>query len=143
MPGFVLKDAVEELTYDFEPYPVSSQKDMDEFEGKRKGTIPEPSATQIQNFRTSIAELLSEMIPEGLDDEVTKAVEMRKALLEVIAKDQTAMQQKSLHALAEVCSNQPSFDVLNALPYRHQQAFSGWITGVFLLPQVPTPATKG
>ena len=129
MPGFILADAVEELTFDFGEYGP-------------KGTIPEPTAKQIQAFRKTIAEMLADMLPEGNTDDQSPE-EMRKVLIEVIGRDQTEIQQKILHAIADVCSDEPSFEVLDKLPYRHQQAFSGWISGVFLLPQTPMPATNG
>lgn len=134
MPGFILKDEVEELTYDFEPFIKA--------EDGGKGQIPEPSAAQIQQFRTTVAQMLSEMLPDAdTNPDTQDPVQMRKMVLEVIGRDQTEIQQKLLHTIAEVCSGKPSFDVLNELPYRHQQAFSGWITGEFLLPNAPTPAT--
>jgi hypothetical protein len=133
MAEFVLADEVEELKFNFEPYGP-------------KGDIPEPSAHQIQNFRTAIAEMLSEMLPDTVVENLDKTenvAELRRVLLATIGKDQTETQQKALHAIAAVCSDSPSFDILDVLPWRHQQAFSGWISGVFLLPQTLTPATKG
>jgi hypothetical protein len=134
MAEFILADEVEELKYNFEPFGP-------------KGNILEPSAAQIQSFRQSIADMLANLLPEELDKpeqtDEQKASELRRLLIKTLGEDQTATQQKALHALAEVCSDSPSFDVLNALPWRHQQAFSGWISGVFLLPQTKTPATNG
>jgi len=144
MSQFVLADEVEDLKFNFEPYPLSTQKDVDEFADLRVGVIPEPTSAQIQNFRTSIAEMLTEMLPDESPSLVEDdPIKLRKLLLATIGKDQTVTQQKALHAIADVCSGKPSFDVLNALPWRHQQAFSGWISGIFLLPQAPTPATNG
>lgn len=130
MAGFVASEVVDELTYDFKPFGP-------------EGKILEPSATQIQNFRTSLAAMFEDMVPEGLGEDAERDAEkLQKLIRDFIGRDQTEMWQKMLHAIADVCSDDPSFDVLDKLPYRHQQAFIGWISGVFLLPQMPTPATS-
>lgn len=128
MPGFVAKDQVDALDFNFEPYGPS-------------GEIPEPSASQIQNFRSAIAEMFGELLPEDTKEEEQSATLVKK-VMEYLGRDTTEIQQKILHAVADVCSDSPSFDTLEKLPYRHQQAFVGWISGVFLLPPVPTPATN-
>src|ERR1700677_3486764 len=105
MPEFVLADEVDPLKFNFEPYgPV--------------GIIPEPTATQIQNFKTAVAAMLGELLPNISDDldKPENAMELRRLLIDTIGKDQTASQQKALHTLADLCSDLPSFDVLNALP---------------------------
>jgi|SRR5215472_11983435 len=134
MAGFNASSAVEPLDYDFNPFVDS------------KGTVPEPSAEQINDYRRAIMSIFQEMVPEGMDAEPTdngtrSTTEMVRRVTEFLGTDRTEMQEKILHTLADVCSNTPSFDELSALPYRHQQAFAGWISGVFLLPSLPTPAT--
>ena len=130
MPGFIASEAVEELAYDFTAI------------GGNKGTIPEPSAAQMQTFRHVIAELFEEGVPEDIPD-TTKAAELRLAIIRTLGEDTTEIQEKTLHAIADVCSDNPSFDELTSLPFRHQQAFSGWLTEQLLLPQTLTPATNG
>jgi hypothetical protein len=83
------------------------------------------------------------MVPDEDIDESAKTEEIKKALMEVIGKDRTELREKMLHAIADLCSDHPTFDELEALPFRHQEAFSGWIAGVFLVPQPLTPATNG
>jgi hypothetical protein len=128
---FILSEEVEPLKFNFAPYGP-------------EGIIPEPSAAQIQNFRMAVAAMFNDAMTEqdAIDlDKAENAMELRRIFVATIGKDQTASQQKALQTIADVCSDTPSFDVLNALPWRHQQAFSGWISGVFLLPQTSTPAT--
>lgn len=127
MAGFNAAEAVEPLDYNFKPF-VDAQ-----------GTVPEPSADQITAFRKSTMEMYADMVPEGFDD-TAATTEMVKKVVEFLGADRTEMQEKILHTIADVCSDHPSFDELNALPYRHQQAFAGWLSGVFLLPSLPTPA---
>jgi hypothetical protein len=129
LPGFILSEHVDELTFDFTPYGP-------------EGKIIEPTAGQIQNFRSALAGLFQELIPED-EGQPANPVELAKRVTEYVSRDQTEILYKILHAVAAVCSDSPSFDVLEGLPYRHQQAFVGWISGVFLLPPVPTPATSG
>jgi hypothetical protein len=129
MPGFVASEQVDDLTYDFSPF------------GPR-GEIPEPSSAQIQSFRNAVASMYTEMIPDGDADQPATGAELRTLINDFIGRDQTEMLEKLLQSVSDVCSGHPSFDELQGLPYRHQQAFTGWITGVFLLPPQPTPATR-
>ena len=129
MPGFVAKEQVDELTYNFEPWGP-------------QGEIPEPSAAQITAFRKGVAEMFEATLPEGMDEGEEKQAELVKKVIEFIGRDTSEVQEKILHSVADVCSDRPSYDVLEALPYRHQQAFVGWVTGVFLLPQTLTPVTS-
>jgi hypothetical protein len=127
MPSFVLRENVDELAYDFSPY-------------SGNGVVPEPSATQIQNFRVVLSSLVEDMAPAGADTD--DPTELLRRVTEYLARDTSEIQDKLLHALADVCSDQPAFDELEALPYRAQQAFSGWITGTFLVPKLPITATS-
>ena len=131
MPGFIAEEHVDELSYDFTKV------------GGPKGVIPEPTAAQMQAFRHSVAELFAESVPEDINVDEMKAPELRQAVITVLGDDQSELQEKALHAIADVCSDSPSFDQLQALPWRHQQAFSGWLTSILLLPQTSAPATNG
>jgi hypothetical protein len=130
MPSFVVKDTVDELTYDFEPY-------------GGKGTIPEPTSSQITMFQKSLSELMVDLVPAGFGDDITSNTNLVRRVTEYLSKDTSESQEKLLQAIADVCSDRPSFDELSRLPYRAQQAFSGWVTGTFLVSQLSTPATNG
>jgi hypothetical protein len=127
MAKFSIVEAVETLEYNFEPY-------------GEKGVIPEPTATQIQGFRQALADLFG-MIPMPEEEQVNSQ-ELVKRVADFLGRDTSEIEGKLLHAVADVCSNNPSYDELQALPYRAQQAFVGWISGTFLLPQLPTLATN-
>lgn len=129
MAGFNASTAVEALDYDFRPFVEAH------------GVVPEPSTDQITVYRKAIMDMFEEMIPEGLDDENQKTVDMIHKVVQFLGSDRSEEQEKILHVLADVCSDKPSYDELSALPYRHQQAFAGWVSGIFLLPSMPTPAT--
>jgi hypothetical protein len=124
---FNLTDAVGVLEYNFEPY-------------AGKGVIPEPSAIQIQAFRQALGEMLGEVDEDSSDKD--EGVVFAKRLSEYLNSDTTEADEKSLHIVADVCSNQPSFDDLQALPYRARQAFLGWIVGMLLVPEGARPATS-
>lgn len=126
MAGFVLNEQVEELRYDFSPHGGS-------------GVIPEPSALQIRDFRRYLATAIGDM-PE-VPEEGLKTTELVKKVAEYLGRDTSEIEAKTLHAIADVCSDNPSYETLDSLPYRHQQAFFGWLVGVLLRPEQPTPAT--
>jgi hypothetical protein len=127
MPNFVLRENVDELAYDFSPF-------------AGKGVVPEPSAAQIQNFRVALSQLVTEMAPDQTETE--DGTELLRRVTEYLGRDTTEINDKLLHTLADVCSDQPSFDELEGLPYRAQQAFMGFITGTFLVPKLPITATS-
>lgn len=127
MSTFNLTDEVGALDYNFEPY-------------AGKGTIPEPSTMQIQAFRQALGEMLGE-VDEDSSNKVDD-VALAKRLAEYLKSDTTEADEKSLHIVADVCSNQPSFDDLQALPYRARQAFFGWVVGMLLVPEGARPATN-
>jgi hypothetical protein len=126
--SFVLRLEVDQLEYNFEPY-------------SSKGFIPEPTSQQIQNFRQSLAELIGETSNNAPNTD--DPVGLVKRVADYLGQDTTEITAKILHIAADVCSNQPSYDDLEAIPYRAQQAFLGWLTGVFLIPETRTPATNG
>jgi hypothetical protein len=130
MAGFVLSEEVSELDFNFEPYGGS-------------GKIPEPSAYQITRFKKGLAELVEMSATEDdntkVDDMPTK--EFAQRLSKLLSEDTSEQDTKVLHVIADVCSDNPSFDELEALPYRPRQAFFGWLVGVLIVPEGPRPAT--
>lgn len=121
--SFVLSETIGTLNYNFEPYEGS-------------GTIPEPSSAQVASFKRAIGTLISDSTPEDMpkkEEGITPSAV--KQLAEMLSKDSSELEQKLLHSIAALCSDQPSFDILDALPYRAQQSFFGWISASFLLPE--------
>jgi hypothetical protein len=129
--SFVLSEEVGILNYNFEPYGGS-------------GVIPEPSSVQIASFKRAIGAMIEEAVPDEKDEapkEKGITPHAVKRLAEMLSRDSSEQEQKLLHVLAEMCSDSPSFDTLDALPYRAQQSFFGWISGTFLFPEGLTPVT--
>ena len=114
--GFKATEAVEELTYDFNPH------------AKASGTIPEPTSKQIEDYRDAIVTAVkaSGIDPSGgeritldqMDELMEKSAEVESALLDATA-DLTGI----------------AHDTLRALPYRLKAAFMGWIMGQFFSPE--------
>lgn len=139
MPGpttntaFKLEDELDELSYDFR---TKANPDG------AHGVIPEPSSKQIQVFQRKLRKLVGPAI-----EQMAAAPEMTmKERAELMTKDVDEAEaeskfRESLAAVAALCSNQPSVEDIAALPYRAQQAFIGWIVGVFMNPEASTPAT--
>lgn len=137
--SFVAVDEVEELYYNFKPF-----VDVE-------GPIPEPSSIQIRDFRNGFVAMFQESLP---DDDTPKsdtdddgkpkvtAETVKKFIIDVIGEDESELEEKTMQLIAAVCSDHPSFDELRELPYRHKQAFSGYIAGAFLFPQLLTTATN-
>ena len=129
MATFNLQEEVGSLDYDFTPY-------------GSKGTIPEPSSLQIQNFKQGLAGLIENQVVPDQDPTQMAPKEMISKLSELLSRDTSEIDEKVIQMTADVCSDHPTIDEIRALPYRARQAFTGWLVGMFLLPEVPTPATK-
>jgi hypothetical protein len=126
---FNLTEEVGVLEYNFMPYAGS-------------GIIPEPSAIQIQAFRQALGEMLGDVEDSPDKPAQDDPTLFAKRLSEYLNQDTTETDEKSLHLVADVCSNQPSFDELHALPYRARQAFLGWVVGMLLVPEGVRLATS-
>jgi hypothetical protein len=130
MGSFILSEEVTTLDYNFEPYASS-------------GTIPEPSAYQIQVFKQGLAQLVERMAEnEEIDLDKLPPKEYAKRLSGLLSEDTTEQDEKVLHMIADVCTGQPSYDDLSALPFRARQAFLGWILGSLITPEAPRPVTN-
>lgn len=145
MPAFVLVEEVDDLSFDF-----SSTSNPD----GAKGTIPDPSAKQINTFqkklraiskeiRRTLGKLDKDTDPDkaGAEEEASDT-EVLAAALESADDALVGAQDAIVAAVAGVCGGHPTLAEIQALPYRAQQAFIGWVTGTFLDPQPSKPATK-
>jgi hypothetical protein len=129
MAKFNLSEEVSELEYNFEPYAGS-------------GVIPEPSAAQVNAFRQGLGEFITAEMPSTKPAKDMDSDEFVSVLNTYLSRDTTEIDEKVLHMASDVCSNQPSFDDLTVLPFRARQAFLGWLVGILLVPEVPTPVTN-
>jgi hypothetical protein len=135
---FNLSEKVDELKYNFRPLIDVA------------GIVPEPSAGQIRAFRRVFGEMLEEAqrelgdhTPVRMGDAGNEPDPLERIRLvgKYLSRDTTMEEEKLLHAMADLCSNQPSFDDLQQLPGRAQQAFLSWLGDMFLVPEGSRPAT--
>lgn len=122
--GFVATEVVEEMTYDFRPHADAS------------GTIPEPSNKQVERFRHSLMASVEEL---GIDPEQMRTGKIDYEQVGALMEKAGQVEQHLLDAVADLTGIANS--TLNALPYRIQAAFVGWIVGMFMRPEASTPAT--
>lgn len=125
MGKFDAKDSVDQMEYDFTAF------------GGSAGVIPEPTNDQIRKYQQAMiriwkpaAELAA---AQSADTGKTDAERLREAVeLTEAAMDEGTDQdqvQEFLVELATLCSNTPSLEDLNKLPYRVRLAFQAWILG--------------
>lgn len=123
MAQFNAAERVSELSYDFKPFVDLS------------GVVPEPSSDQIRDFKHAFSEMVSSALGEVAGAQGATPMEQFEMFVQYLGRDTAEIDEKGLHAMATVCSSQPSFDDLASAPYRVQQAFLGWLVGLFLVPE--------
>lgn len=109
---------LEELTFDFTKY----------VEGA-KGTIPEPSSTQMEEF---IA-LLREFMPTKQNADGEDVIDLDKVAEYFEGTDNP--EDVINDAISAVCSGTPTAEQIGQLPYRVKQRFYGWMLGSLLAPE--------
>jgi hypothetical protein len=128
--------AVPGLAYDFTAH------------GGSKGIIPEPSDVDLKEFGKALAEMASEVLDdeEGEESGENGEEKPKPSRVERI-RDAIAMteelNEKGLAAIVAVCHGTPPREEITALPGRIQRAFSGWLVGKLLDPQLPNAGTRG
>lgn len=141
---FNIVDEVEDLAFDF-------TKALPNVPGA-SGAIPEPSAKQIGAFFTAIAQVIRDQVDLGKDDDESEfdpknPADLMRALDSFTEAQFVKVSKQMCAAHAKLCSNTPSEAILSKLPYRHQQAFFGWVQESFLPNQSsaatsPSPAAQ-
>lgn len=116
--GFQASEAVEELTYDFNPYVDAA------------GKIPEPTAKQVDSFRRDVAASAQAL---GLSAEDLKSGKIGLEQMGELMEKAGAVEAGLLAAIADLTGI--AHQTLNRLPYRVQASFSGYIVGLFLRPE--------
>lgn len=116
--GFVATKAVEELTYDFNPHV------------KESGTIPEPSAKQVENYRDALIGALKET---GLDPATIAAGKVSMSEVDDLMQKVEPLEVAMVNAVSDLTGI--SQQTLNALPFRIKAAFLGWVQGQFFSPE--------
>lgn len=116
MSGFIATEQVEALTYDFNPHVAAA------------GTIPEPTADQIERYRSVIVGAFKEMGLSGVD---LKALDLSQ--MDSLMEKSKVIEAAILAATADLTGI--SEEHLSALPFRVSRAFLGWIMGQFFSPE--------
>lgn len=122
--SFDVEDELDVIHYNFKPY-VDAE-----------GEIPEPSDTEIENFRKTMLKLFNPVVSKAggnLTEENLR--EIATKLNDSELEETSHIQDKLLRAIAKLCSNQPSYVQLKKLPWRGQKKFIGWIMGIYLDPK--------
>ena len=156
MSKFKAGDAVERLEYDFTDF------------GGNAGTIPEPSRGQVKAYFNGIKNLMKEVkdlrgMAENIDPDKMSDEEVADLMSKVDEAEERSddYHERSVGLLAELCGadkvdlrseeseepitfkyvgGSPTFDELQALPFRVLQAFTQWFIQE-IQPKKTTPGT--
>ena len=115
--GFVARDAVEPLDYDF----------RDEDGVGPHGTIPEPTSEQIEKLFNAVRGIA---VAAGVQPGASRD-EAIQAFAGIPEEDQKRHSDAVLDALADFCQGSPTRAEIDALPHRPRNAFLGWLVGQF------------
>lgn len=126
--GFVAKDAVAQLDYDFDGLGVAA------LEGVR-GTTPEPTQDQIRNMRFRLRELFN------LGD-VDDPAALQKRIAALTPDEIRERDEEMAEIYADACTQQPTTAEILALPHRVMSAYIGYLSEEFLTPTAGSSATK-
>lgn len=127
--AFVLGDELDALTFDF--------RTKNNQNGPH-GTIPEPSVAQIKEFQSALRKAVKPALEAmSIDPDTADTASLMAAMAEPSKADLKAAAQAEaaiIEAISAVCSGTPNESEISELPYRAQQAFVGWLSGVLLNP---------
>lgn len=117
--GFKATEAVEELTYDFNPHANAA------------GTIPEPTTAQIEHYRDTVFMALK---ASGLAEQMQAGEqEFNFDRMDELLQKTSEVEAQMVAATADLTGLDAG--TLAALPYRVKAAFLGWIMGQFFSPE--------
>ena len=129
MAGFVAQGVVEALDYDFNPY-------LDV-----KGTIPEPTDTQIETFLLAMKELYVTAQKDQPDlGDLTSQADILEAIDKVDPTTQIKLLGKMAAIYSELCSKTPTAKQISELPVRVRTIFFAWLQGEVMSPEAATGA---
>lgn len=116
---FEAKSAVEPLEYDLAPY------------SDEKGTVPEPSSDMVAEFYANQSNQFERALGkerlEGFD--LTDPMDVSRLMLSLTEDDNRLLYGAMLDLHVTVCSNQPSREALEALPFRLRRTWYGIVQG--------------
>jgi hypothetical protein len=131
MPSFDAAVEIEDLDYDFSKFTVGVNAELAD---QARGIIPEPSGDQIKAFR----EVMLKVYPTKEEPDSTGVIRTvldTEAIRKRTKDTDQALEIEVQRGLAKMCSEKPSYELISAMPWRVQQAFFGFIYGVFFNPE--------
>lgn len=125
--GFVAKQAVAKLEYDFTGLGIAGLDDV-------KGCSPEPTAEQVLHMQFELRELFH------LDNSDPGAINQ---YLSSLSEDEYAEHDAEIARIyADVCSQQPTTKQILALPHRIRAAYIGYLSGELNTPTAGSSVTR-
>lgn len=131
MAGFKAEGVVEALDWDFAPYVAA------------RGTIPEPTDTQIAEFLTGIKAVVKEVQADIPDMEATDPAALLQAMEDLDPAKTIEAVGKMCGVYAALCSGTPTAEQIQALPMRIRTIFFTWLQAEVMSPEVVSPGGNG
>lgn len=125
MAGFVASEAVPGLDFDLTPYGPT-------------GVVPEPSVAQVDALTDALREIFT---TEGTAPNTDSTVALLTKLAETPEQEQQRMLDRLKDAMIGIIEAAITREQFDALPYRWQRSFQGWLLGALLAPEGSSPAT--
>jgi hypothetical protein len=125
--AFVAGDEIDTLTFDFTRYAKGA-----------KGVIPEPTTEKLRAFQKGLKAVIRESLKNTKEPPANETqLESMKRIIGADDTDELAVmvEARTFELISDLCSGTPSVEQLQKIPYRVQQAFVGWLTGIFLNPE--------
>lgn len=126
---FAATEAFEPLAYDFAPYGGS-------------GVTPEPSQGLMDALVPRIRAIAQEV---GVDPARAAGLSPQELAEQVAGSNEdnfARLNEQMLDVFADLCQGHPSREEIEALPFRVQQAFMGWLLRELTDPSGPTRALR-
>jgi hypothetical protein len=129
MPAFKAQGVVEALDWDFNPYVAA------------KGTIPEPTDTQIAEFFTGLKDVIKEArdsVTEGISED-SDPVDIMAALEDTDPEIAIKQMGKMCEVYSRLCSGTPTAESIHQLPMRVRNIFFSWLQQEVMSPEPVSP----
>lgn len=140
MPTFDAAASVEALDFDFSAVPDYPKK------LKAKGTVKEPSDAKIGAFLDGLKNMVTNAKKSGIDLDVpddASAEDLLNALDQVTGEAFVQLMETTARLYAELCSDSPGFEQLQALPLRVRTEFYAWVMAEVVRPEGGRNAGNG
>jgi hypothetical protein len=134
MAGFKAREKVSGLEYDFTGITVADEDDQALLD-QAVGVIAEPSTYAVRRMNGRQNDLLNLPADATLQQRLD-------ALASKTEEEMHEMDAEQLDIISEITDGAPSRAELEALPFRHRQAFYGWLIGELANPSAGTTSSR-